>query len=128
MSKKWFLICRGAIILSAATLIGWSIAIGNPIIPVIAVIMAVGLLFLCRRRLKEVIEDERNYRISEKASRSTIRIFAFAIVIIGAFLTASGIGFSLPFPIKEVGFTLSFSACALLIIYVSFYTYYRKKT
>ena len=128
MSKKWFLICRGAIILSAAALSGWAIAIGNPVIPINAVIMAVGLLFLCRRRLKEVIVDERNYRISEKASRSTIRIFAFTIVIVSAFMTAIGIGFNLPFPILEVGLTLSFSACFLLIIYVSFHTYYSKKT
>jgi len=107
-------------------LVGWSVAIGNAVIPIPATIGGAGLLYLLRKRLREVVEDERNYRISEKASRSTIQISAFLMAITGAVLIALHINGASP--LKEVGLTLAFSGCALLIIYLTFYSYYSRNS
>ncbi len=118
--------CGAVIVVTMGALIGWSVAIGNAVIPIPVAIGGAGLLYLCRRQLREVVEDERNYRISEKASRSTIQIAAFLMAIIGTVLAALNLGGTSPF--KEVGLTLVFSACALLIIYLTFYSYYSRKS
>jgi len=126
MSRRWFRVCGAIIVMTMGALIGWSVAIGNAVIPVPAALGGVGLIYLCKRRLSEVVEDERNYRISEKASRSTIQISAFSMAIIGTVLVALNI--DSPSPFKEVGLALVFSACALLIIYMAFYSYYSQKS
>lgn len=126
MSRKWFRVYGFIITMAVGALIGWSVAIGNAVIPIPAAIGGAGLLYLLRKQLKEVIEDERNYRISEKASRTTIQISAFLMGIIGAVLIALNIGGTSPF--KEVGLTLAFSACALLLLYLTFYSYYSRKS
>ena len=126
MSKKWFRVCGAAIIAAAVGLIGWSIAIGNALIPVPVIIGGVGLLYLCRRVVKGVVEDERNYRISEKASRFALQVFTVLLAIVGTALIAVGTGHSIPF--REVGFTLAFSACALLILYIVAYTQFNKRS
>ena len=126
MSRKWFRVCGLIITMAVGALIGWSVAIGNAVIPIPAAIGGAGLLYLLRKQLKEVIEDERNYRISEKASRTTIQISAFLMGIIGAVLIALNIGGNSPF--REVGLTLAFSACALLLLYLTFYSYYSRKS
>ena len=126
MSRRWFRVCVAIIIITMGALIGWSVAVGNEVIPVPVALGGTGLIYLCKRRLREVVEDERNYRISEKASRSTIQISAFSMAIIGTVLVALNI--NSPSPFKEVGLTLVFSGCALLIIYTAFYSYYSRKS
>ena len=125
MNKRWFRVCGLIITMTMGALIGWSVAIGNAVIPIPAAIGGAGLLYVLRKRLKEVVEDERNYRISEKASRSTVQISAFLMAITGAVLIALNISGASPF--REVGLTLAFSGCALLIIYLTFYSYYSRK-
>ena len=126
MSKRWFRVCGAAIIAAMVGLIGWSIAIGNALIPIPTAIGGAGLLYLCRRLTKGVVEDERNYRVSEKAARFTMQVFAFAAAIAGTTLIAlSGDDSSLS---KEIGYTLAFSACALLILYLVAYTYLNKRS
>ncbi len=126
MSKKWFRFCGAAIVITALALIGWSIAIGNAVIPIPVALAGVGLLYLCRRLVKGVVEDERAYRISEKASRFALQVFAFAAAIVGTTLIALSTDDSSAF--REVGFTLAFSACALLMLYLVSYAYHNKKS
>jgi uncharacterized membrane protein len=126
MSKRWFRICGAATVVAMLGLIGWSIAIGNALIPIPTVIGGAGLLYLCRRLVKGVVEDERNYRISEKASRFTMQVFAFVAAIAGTTLIAvSGDDSSIS---KEIGLTLAFSACGLLMLYLVAYTYLNKRS
>jgi putative transcriptional regulator len=107
-------------------LIGWSIAIGNAVVPIPAAIGGAVLLYLLRRQVSDVIEDERNYRISEKASRFAIQVFAIITAITGITLTAVSTDNHSPF--REVGLTLAFCACGLLILYMISYTYHNRKS
>jgi len=126
MSRRWFRLCAAAITVTIVALIGWSIATENTLVPIAAVIGGVVLLYLLRRQVRDVIEDERNYRISEKASRFAIQVFAFITAITGITLTTVSTGDSPPF--REVGLTLAFCACGLLILYLISYAYHSRKS
>lgn len=113
------------IVMSTGCLIGWSIVIGNAIIPIPAAIGGSVLLYLLRKRVKEVIEDERIHKINEKASTVTLQVFGIVIALLGAILIALSQGGLSDF--RQAGFTLSYSACFLILIYSILYSYYARK-
>jgi len=125
MDLKKFNRCEMAMGAIVGAAVGWSVASGNFILPVVAVIVGMTFEHLCRRRVTEVIEDERILRISERASRRTFQVFMTTIAIIGVVLTALGKAGYIQF--TQVGYTLAFSACAMLILYLIFYGYYSKR-
>ena len=63
-----------------------------------------GLLYLSKRQLKEIVEDERIYKTREKASRVTIAIFGPVIAVAGAVLIA--LRKSVTVELEQAGFTL----------------------
>lgn len=103
---------------------GVSVATGNLIWVIAAVAICLPIHHMLRRRVDEVIEDEMIFRISEKASRTAFRIFtpvaAFAGLVI---VVLRG-----TYPqYLQLGLTLTYSACSLMIIYVAAVRYYMKK-
>lgn len=126
MSSRWFRLCGAVIIVTMVALIGWSITTGNAVVPIPAAIGGAVLLYLLRKQVKYVVEDERNYRISEKAARFAIQVFALITAITGITLTAVSTGDSPPF--RVIGLTLAFCACGLLILYLISYAYHIRKS
>jgi uncharacterized membrane protein len=126
MGKRRFRLWGAAIMAAMAALIGWSIATGNAFVPVPTVLGGAVLLYLLRRQVSEVVADERNYRVSEKASRLAIQVFALVTAISGIALTAVSSSDSSPF--RAVGLTLAFCACGLLVLYVVSYAYHSRRS
>ena len=81
MSRKKLRLFRMLTVMTTGGLIGWSVAIGNAIIPIPVAIGGLALLHLLRKQVKEVIEDERIHKINEKASRATLQIFGVVIAL-----------------------------------------------
>ncbi len=124
MDRKTYAICGVIIAMTLGGVIGFSITIENVILPIVAVTVGMALLYLCKSRVKEVIEDERTHRISERASRKTFQIFTPSVALIGVILIA----WRNKYPnLAQSGFTLAYSVCALLMLYNIFYMYYNKK-
>ena len=126
MSRRGFRLCGAAIMVIVVALIGWSITAANAVVPAPAAIGGALLLYLCRRQVKGVVADERNYRISDKASRFAVQAFAFVTAVAGTTLIAMGKDDSSS--IGDVGLTLAFSACGLLILYVASYAYCSRRS
>jgi uncharacterized membrane protein len=126
MSRRWFRLLGAVITLTVVALIGWSIATENAVVPIPAAIIGLMLLYLLRRQVRDVVEDERNYKISEKASRFAMQVFAVVAAISGVTLTALSTNDSTP-PLREVGLTLAFCACGLSILYLIAYAYHSRK-
>lgn len=105
--------------------VGLSASRGDSTIAIAAVIIGMVLLSVLKRRVKEVIEDERIYRISEKASRRTVQVVGITMAVIG--LVSIGLSKSGYSEIAQFGYTLAFFASALLLVYIIFYGYYSKK-
>ncbi|MGB3919795.1 DUF2178 domain-containing protein [Methanothrix sp.] len=117
-------ICRMAIIVSMVALVGWFTAAGNALLVAISITTGVVLLYLCKSKIKEVVEDERDVKVSEKASKLAIEIFAATNILIGVVLIALRYRCS---EYTNIGFTLAFSASSLMILYSLLYGYYNKK-
>jgi uncharacterized membrane protein len=112
-----------------ALIISFSIALDRPLIsfavPVIAILIALIISVLLRKRAREVMQDERTSRIHEKASSVTIAIgvpvmAAVSIVILAlrSRLSADGV---------LVGEVLAYTACAILLLQSILHSYYSRK-
>ena len=126
MSRKSYTLCQKAVAAAVGIIVGISIVMGNAIIPLAAVLIGMVVLYVCRRRVKEVIADERNYRVSEKAARLTINIFGPFIAVLSVVLIALGRN-SYP-SLEQVGYTLGYSAAVLIVLYDIFYYYFERKS
>ena len=125
MNRKKFKIYSLIITISVGFVIGLSVIRGEPAIAIIAVIMGMIIVYSIKSRVKQVIEDERIYRISEKASRRTIQVVGTITAILG--LTIIGLGRSGYVEFVEIGFSLAYFATVLLLVYMIFYSYYARK-
>jgi len=125
MNRKEFRRTAAIITMAMVATVGWSVAIGNAIVPIVAVTMGLALLYFFRSRVTQVIEDERIYKIGEKASYITLRVFAVITALTGAVLIALSRSGLVDF--EQAGVTLAFAACASMVLYIIFYGYYDKK-
>ena len=75
MSYKKFKLWRTIIVIIVAILIGWSAASNHALIPVPAVIASTVIVLLLKRRMKEVIVDERIFSVTDKAAMLVFRTF-----------------------------------------------------
>ena len=120
MNRKKFAIYAALVCAMMGAVVGYGVSEGNALLPAIAFIIGIVLIALGKRGVKEVMEDERTERIGEKASRRTYQVFVIGAALIGTTLAALN-------KHTEVGYTLAFSACALLLLYIIFYGYYSRK-
>lgn len=124
MTKKTFLIYKIIAIIILAVAINVSVHYGNWYLPAAFLVAALVLLYVLRGRVKEVIADERDYKISGKASGLAMRIYAILSVIIGLILYIAEKDNDVLFTIGSV---LLYSAAFLMILYVILFKIYEKK-
>ena len=125
MDRRRFKYYQAAIGAFVSALVGWSVITGNLLLPIFAIIVGMALDHLCRRRVTEVVEDEMILRVSERASRRALQVFVAVSGLVGMLLVAfRGTEYA---GLAQVGYTLAFSACALLMLYILFYGYYNRK-
>jgi len=125
MERKKFKLYGLVITIAVGFLVGLSVVRGEPAIALGAVVIGMILLYSLKSRVKQVIDDERIYRISEKASRRTIQVVGTTTALLG--LAIIGLSRSGYLEFAEVGFSLAYFATALLMVYMIFYGYYAKK-
>ena len=129
MSAKTVRIIAGVIATALALVVGWSISAGHPVVsflvPVAAIVIAMLIMVVVRRRAKEVTQDERTSRISERASAATIRVTvplmaaaAIIILVLQERLAAE---------VVLVGNVVAYIACGLLLAQAAFYAYFGRK-
>ena len=120
MDQKQFAIYAALVCAIMGAVVGYGVSKGNALLPVIAFSIGIVLIALGKRGVKEVMEDERTQRISEKASRKIYQVFVMGAALAGTTLIALNKHI-------EVGYTLAFSACVLLVLYLVLYSYYNRK-
>jgi uncharacterized membrane protein len=125
MERKKFKLYGLVLTIFVGFVIGLSAFRGEPIIAIVTMVVGMILLFALKSRVKQVIEDERIYRISEKASRKTIQVVGTTTALLG--LSILGLSKSGYLELVEVGYSLACFATVLLIVYMIFYGYYAKK-
>ncbi len=126
MSARINRICSLVIVLALAAFIGWSIISEMPVfVPIAGFVVALLLIRLCRRFTKEIMVDERIQKINERASATSYRISSILMAIVGIVFIA--MRNSLPSEYEIVGSTLAYSVCAIMLIHLAFYSYYKNR-
>ncbi|RLF37707.1 MAG: hypothetical protein DRN03_01690 [Thermoplasmata archaeon] len=121
MNRKQFALCGAMVTAAIGAIVGYSVCTSNFVLPFVAVVGGILALRLIKRRVDDVLEDERIYRISEKASRRVLEIFGIGSALTGVTLIALD-------KHQEVGYALAFSACIMILLYMIFYAYYSVKS
>lgn len=120
--RKWHGAVGGLLGLAAALAVAldkWAVLIG-------AVPAAMVLLYLLRRRVREIYTDERTYAIAYKAARLTVGVVAVGMALVGGLLLLLGRGGASP-ELTHTGLAFEYATCALLIINQFAYYYYEWK-
>jgi uncharacterized membrane protein len=125
MERKKFRLYGLVITIVVGFVIALSAIRGEPITAIAAVVIGMILLYSLKSRVKQVIEDERIYRLSEKASRRTIQVVGTTTGLLG--LAIIGLSKSGYLQLTDFGFSLAYFASILLIVYMIFYSYYARK-
>ncbi|OEC85621.1 MULTISPECIES: DUF2178 domain-containing protein [Methanobacterium] len=117
-------IVRIIITIFVAMIAGISVELGEIIPAILAIVIGAMVSYIYKKNTNETLEDERIIKISEKASRMAMVLFSITIAIIGLFF----ITMRNQYPnFIQAGYTLAYSAVALLGLYYVFYGYYNKK-
>lgn len=92
MKHLMYLVCSLFVACMVAAMIGWSMAAGNFLVPVIAIPLGIIVILACRRQVDEVIEDERESRIRSKAALLTLEVIviggAIAAIILYSYIVS----------------------------------------
>jgi uncharacterized membrane protein len=94
-------------------------------VPLIGVMLALLAATISRRLVKEVIADERNRRIDEKAASISYRIYTLftAAVVLITMMLRSG----LPDWVGIASQTLAYSLCGLMLVHLVSTKYYSSR-
>jgi uncharacterized membrane protein len=123
MTSKQFLFVRLLVVVLIAATVSSFIVAGNYIVPIMAAVTGAILLYSMKKKVKGVMEDERDYEVAGKAARYSITIFTAiaSLVIIVLFSQREGNP-----QFELVGAVLAYSICALMILYSLIFKYYQK--
>ncbi|MGB9980421.1 DUF2178 domain-containing protein [Methanobacterium sp.] len=124
MEKKTYQTFRVLIGTSVGALIAAAVIMENLLLAFVMLILGTLLSYFVKKNVYEVTEDERTSLIASKASRMAMLSFLTIITVLGIGLLTLKNNFP---EFTQAGYTLSYSACLLLLFYSGFYAYYNKK-
>lgn len=120
MNEKQFVFVNILVIFGLVAFMGFWMERENFILPLLGFVVAILLLNYLNRKVKN-IDDEMLQRMREKATVRAWQIIAIIAVPLGIFLAIGTERFS------QAGYTLLYSLCAMALIEVVFFYYYRIK-
>ena len=92
MKRITYLSCSLIVACMVAAMVGWSMAAGNYLVPVITIPLGIIVIISCRAQVSNVIEDERENRIRSKAAFRTLEVItiggAIAAVILYSYVVS----------------------------------------
>jgi uncharacterized membrane protein len=139
MKKNTFYLFIGCIALALLAVFWYSVEVHNPLLIEIAFILAVVLIYLARRTVTDIIEDERSAKITEQAALRTFQVFwvGFCAISIGAVMQILYVPTfpreHLPIRPPEIlgprlmGYVQLGLLCLMIFLYVAFRIYYARK-
>jgi uncharacterized membrane protein len=139
MKKNSFYLIVGCIAIVLVGLFWYSEEIHMPLLIEIAFIAAVASVYLARRKVVDLIEDERSAKITEKAAMRTLQVFwvvfcAFSIGAVMEILHVPSFHREIPslrppeiLPPRSMGYVQLGLLCLMFFLYVGFRIYYARK-
>lgn len=125
MTSRALRISTAIISVALALVVGWSITTGNFVVPIVAIVLAIGLSYLLRRATRDVTRDERTALLYEKAAGATIRLCVPLAALGGLIIFV--LRERLSAEMVAAGYVLAYVACVLLLVHSAFYSYLSRK-
>jgi uncharacterized membrane protein len=139
MKKNTFYLLTGCIAIILLALFWYSVEVHAPLLIEIAFIVGIVIVYLARRKVTDLIEDERSAKITEKAAVRTFQVFwvGFCAFSIGAVMQIlyvptfprerSTIRPPEILPPRMMGYIQLGLLCLMIFLYVGFRIYYARK-
>jgi uncharacterized membrane protein len=139
MKKNTFYLVFGCIALALLAIFWYSVELHIPLLIEIAFIVGIVLVYLAKRKVTDMINDERDVKITEQATARTMQVFwvVFCAFSIGAVMEilhipefprqASPIRPPVLLPPRMMGYIQLGLLCLMIFLYVGFRIYYAKK-
>jgi uncharacterized membrane protein len=139
MKKNTFYLFCGCIAVLLLAIFWYSVEIHNPLLIELAFIIGIVVIYFARKKVTDLIEDERSAKISEQAMLRTFQVFwvAFCAVSIGAVVDILFVPefsrehfLSRPpgvFSPRLMGYFQLGLLCLMIFLYVGFRIYYARK-
>jgi len=139
MKKNTFYLTFGCIALALLAIFWYSIELHTPLLIEIAFIVGIVLVYLAKRKVTDIIHDERDMKITEQATIRTMQVFwvVFCAFSIGAVMEilhipefpreASLMRSPVLLPPRMMGYIQLALLCLMIFLYVGFRIYYAKK-
>jgi len=125
LSLKNYHKIRIGLVIVMSIIFSQSITFGNYIIPIFTMIIGSLILLFLRRKVTEIIADERDYEIWWKAALLAIQIFSwFAAISMFVLYALKDINPSY----EPIAVTLAMSTCLLMLIYWFIFRFYNKNS
>ena len=123
MGAKTYGTLMRVIAVALAALIAVSVALELPLyVPVLGIMVALVVASALRRLVSEIMTDERDRRIDEKATSLSYRIYTVLAAAVA--LTALTLRSSLPSWAGIAGESLAYSLCGLMLVHLASRRYY----
>jgi len=135
MKKNTFYLVVGCIALALLAIFWYSVELHIRFLVEAAFIIAIAIIYLIRKKVTDIIEDERTAKITEQASLRTFQVFwvVFCAFSIGAVMQVLYVP---TFP-KEAAVNITtrhpemlgprMMLCLMIFLYVGFRIYYARK-
>jgi len=124
MSLKQYTILKLLVVIILAMTISISVFVENYIIPIVAIIISMAVMYYFKKRVKGVLADERDYKIAGKAAMWSLCLFSSASVIVGMLFLA--LSKSHP-SLGEYAHFLFYVVCAVMLMNSFLFYYFRNK-
>ncbi len=124
MTKKTFLVFRIITTIILGMVVGVSVTYDNWYLPVVVMLFAFAFLYTLKKRVREVIADERDYKVAGRASYLAMTVYTIASAVLGIILFIIGKEST---AISAVANTLVFSACFFMLLYSFLFKVYIRK-
>ncbi|MDD2483058.1 MAG: DUF2178 domain-containing protein [Candidatus Shapirobacteria bacterium] len=123
MTLKKYQQIKLAIVVVIAIIFSQSIIFQNYLIPIATLVVSSLVLILLRRRVKEVIADERDYALAGKSASWAIQIYSWISVVAMFILYAFK---DLNPSYEPIAMTLAYSTCLLMLVYSLIFKFQNK--
>lgn len=139
MKKNTFYLVCGCIALILLVLFWYSVEVHNPLFIEIAFLLGIAIAYLARKKVTDLVEDERSAKITEQAVLRTFQVFwvVFCAFSIGAVMQilyvpqSPKVLFTQPPPSllspRMMGYFQLALLCLMIFLYVGFRVYYARK-
>ena len=124
MKKQTFIRLKTVVTVALAAGIAMSVVTGNWMLPIVLIIGTFVLLLVMKRTVTEVMEDERDRKVSGQAAIMAMTVFAPAAAVIGVTLIIWGKTSPTLF---ASGNTLLYATAAFVFLHVLLFKWYARK-